>query len=1133
MLRIRLLGDLEVDAGVAGAAVPAGRPARRLLGWLAACAGEHARADVAARLWPDGLESSARANLRTALSELRAALGPAAVHLVATRDTVGLRGQDLWVDVRAFSELLTAGRLADAVALCRGEVLEGLDEEWVLDLRSRHAADRAEAVIALARAEREAGDAPAALIWARRLAAWDPLDEAAERELMLALAAAGDRGAALRSFADFSRRLARELRVAPSAPTRDLATRLRREELGSAAAAPGAPLPERLDALRGEPIVGRQAAAARLHETFARARTGERCVALVTGEAGIGKTRLLAEFAHAVQRAGAIVLYGRCEEEPATPYQPFAEALAPLALPDVLADGSGELAAGRPGEPATDPASFRAGRFDAVAGWLEELAARQPLVLALDDLHWADRPTLLLMRHLATRPQRVPLLLLGSARDVELRPGHPLTEALAEIRRDRPVVRVALHGLDDAAVAGVVEALTGARPGPAATHALRERTGGNPFFVRELAQHGGHGGHGRDASLPDAVRDVVAARAGRLPQPARRLLELAAVTGSEFDAGLVQAGTGEPEETVLDALDDALRAGLLMELAEAGRLAFAHAIVRDALIGQLSAARRAYLHRRIAELLVERAASAPEQWLAPLAHHALAGAQADPEPALTYALDAARQAVERLAWEDAVELLERAEGLARRAAAPGRLAEVLVTLGDARLRAGETDRARIAFDEAARLARKGQRDDLLARAALGAAGLGVTIVAVDEQLVALLEDALERLGPDQASLRVRLLSRLAIALAYAPVEARRRALVEEAVAAARAGTDPGALAVALTASHVVLWAPEDLGARLAAAGELVALGVRTGDAEIELHGRHWRIVDLLEHGDVASAADEIAAYERLAREARLPAFSWYVPAWRAALSGYRGEAAAAVRLADEAHAQATRLGDSNADIALAASRYTIHAAAETLAELDLDHMRARIHSPAGRSYRANLAQCLAERGEPDAARALLDEALAEGLARMPRDGNLLIGLAQLAEACATAGHADCAAAVAPLLEPFADRMVVFVRATGLSGSAARPLGRALAAAGRTDEAIDALEAAIAADRARGGIPFVAQAQRALAEVLLARGAPEDATRAVALLDEAATTADRLGLAEPARRARVLLASATAAPRARD
>jgi DNA-binding SARP family transcriptional activator/tetratricopeptide (TPR) repeat protein len=1130
MLRIHLLGGLEVDAGVAGADVPAGRPARLLLGWLAACPGEQARAEVAARLWPDVLDSSARASLRTALSELRAALGSATVHVKATRETVELGGQGLWVDLRAFSELLGAGRREEALALCRGEVLEGLDEEWVLELRSRHAAERVDAAGALVRAAREAGDADSALAWARRLAAWDPLDEAAERELMVALAAGGERAAALRSYAGFSRRLARELSLTPSAATRELASRLRREELGAAsAAASGLPLPERLDAVRGGAFAGREAAGARLHETFARARSGERCFVLVTGEAGIGKTRLLAEFAHAVQGAGALVLYGRCEEEPATPYQPFVEALAPLAVSDVLAEGLGGLPAGRPGEPGSDPEADRARMFDAVAEWLEEVAARRPLVLALDDLHWADRPTLILVRRLATRPKRVPLLLLGSSRDVELGPGHALTEALAEIRRDRPVVRVALHGLDEAAVATVVEVLTGMRPDPAAARTLRERTGGNPLFVRELAQHA----EKDDAvALPDAVRDVVAARAGRLPERARLLLEFAAVAGSEFDAELLRAGTGEPEEAMLDALDDALRAGLLRELPGTERLAFVHALVRDALVGQLSAARRAYLHRRIANVLAERAKSGSEQWLAPLAHHALAGARGDPEPALAYALDAARQAVEWMAWEDAVELLERAVALARGRAAPGRLAEVLVALGDARLRAGAADRTRIAFEEAARLAREAARDDLLARAALGAAGLGVTIVAVDEPLVALLEEALERLQPDRTSLRVRLLSRLAIALAYAPAEARRRALVEEAVATARMLAEPGALAVALTASHVVHWAPEHLSLRLAAADELVELGERTGDPEIELHGRHWRVVDLIEQGEITAAEDEILQYERLAAEARLPAFSWYVPAWRSALAGYRGELAAARRLADVAHAQATRVRDGNADPVFGSNHYTLHVVEEAWQEVDLDYLRARIESPAGRSYRAYLALCLAELGGEDAARALLDEAVTEGLECMPRDANLMIGLAQLAEACAAVGHAECAAAVVAPLEPFADRLVVCVRATGLAGSAAGPLGRALAAAGRTDEAIDALETAIAADRARGGIPFVARAQRDLAETLLGRGAPGDGARAAALLEEAAATADRLGLAEPVRRARALLASATAAPPAR-
>ncbi len=205
MLRVRLLGRLQLNGEVAGVNVPAGKPARLLLGWLAAFPGEHARAEVAARLWPDVLDSSARASLRTALSEVRAALGPAAVHVRATRETVALGGHGLWVDAREFSELTGAGRWEEALALCRGDVLVGLDEEWVLQARSRHAAQRADAAVALVRAASGAGDIGSALTWARRLAAWDPLDQAAERELMLALAAAGDGAAALRSYAEFSR----------------------------------------------------------------------------------------------------------------------------------------------------------------------------------------------------------------------------------------------------------------------------------------------------------------------------------------------------------------------------------------------------------------------------------------------------------------------------------------------------------------------------------------------------------------------------------------------------------------------------------------------------------------------------------------------------------------------------------------------------------------------------------------------------------------------------------------------------------------------------------------------------------------------------------------------------------------
>ena len=373
---------------------------------------------------------------------------------------------------------------------------------------------------------------------------------------------------------------------------------------------------------------------------------------------------------------------------------------------------------------------------------------------------------------------------------------------------------------------------------------------------------------------------------------------------------------------MLDALDEALRAGFVAGAARSQRLAFVHDLVRDALDGQLSAA-------------AARPPAPPRRERARRARRARAGALAGParppcacrRPGRCGAGGRATHWMRRdrpsSGWRgrtrsscsSAPRHLRAAGGAARR------LAEVLVALGDARLRAGETDvPGRVRGGGAARTRRATTRS---ARAR-GARNRGSRS---DGRLGRRAVDRAPRggaraLGPEPSALRVRVLSRLAIALAYAPAEERRRALVTEAVATARSAARSWRACRGLTASHVVHWAPEHLRARLAVADELVGLGERADDAEIELHGRHWRVVDLLERGDVAAAESEIVRYERLAAEARLPAFSWYVPAWRAALAGYRGDLAAARRLADQAHAQGTRVRRRQRGARVAANHYT-------------------------------------------------------------------------------------------------------------------------------------------------------------------------------------------------------------------
>ncbi len=362
MLRVRVLGGLEIECDGVDLELPARRPARLLLGWLAVHPGVHARSRVAGRLWPDVREDSARMSLRSALAALRAALGPdAASVLVADREQVGLTGA--WVDVAEF-ERWRETEPERALGLCRGELLEAFDDEWVLTARDEHRAHAGDVLATLAdRAE----DPAAAVGFARRRAALDPLDEAAARELMRRHALAGDRGAALATYERLRERLRGELGIAPSGATRALAAELRADAPPAAAAA----LPAHIVAARRRgPLVGRERELALLRALWARAGREGRTAVLVTGEPGIGKTRLVAELAAEVHAQGAVVLYGRAEEEALVPYEPIVACLPPDASITQLAGVGGRAAlaavrrcrrgAGRGGGAGARPA--RAGR---------------------------------------------------------------------------------------------------------------------------------------------------------------------------------------------------------------------------------------------------------------------------------------------------------------------------------------------------------------------------------------------------------------------------------------------------------------------------------------------------------------------------------------------------------------------------------------------------------------------------------------------------------------------------------------------------------------------------------------------------------------------------------------------------
>jgi DNA-binding SARP family transcriptional activator len=613
MLRVCLVGEVGVEVDGHSRPLPPGRPLS-LLGWLALNPGLHPRTDVAPRFWPDVLDESARASLRSAIWALRRSLGD---ELVTTRDRVGLAA-DAWVDVVEADRLRLHGCCEEALALCEGTLLPGLDDEWVLEAREAHRERTVSILEALALGAERGGDTRRAVELTRRQAALDPLAEEIQRALMRRLDAAGDRGAALAEYAELRSRLLARVGVGPSRETQALAESLRADAHAPAPTAfPGRLL--RADRAR---FVGRETELSRIRAAWRRVESGGETaqVLLLAGEAGIGKSRLAARFAADAGAAGATVLYGACEEQTLVPFEPFSEAVG-------------------------------ANAFDReeIESRLAAAAAARPVVLVLDDLHLADRNTLALLARVARGAAGERLLVIGAYRDADA-VGTPLLAAIAELRRDCDVERVAVEGLTVEEVAELLE-------GAADPRRIHERTDGNPFFVREVARHLAER---RDAAgdVPESVSDVVLARVARLSRTSAEALMAASVLGVSFELSALELLVGADD--LLDALDEASAAGLVDDAAS-GRYRFAHALTRDAVYGSIGLVRRAELHRRAAAALEGVHGLEPGPDLAAIALHLCEGARAeDRERAVELAEHAAAWAMEQDAYEQVVTLLTRA-----------------------------------------------------------------------------------------------------------------------------------------------------------------------------------------------------------------------------------------------------------------------------------------------------------------------------------------------------------------------------------------------------------------------------------------------------------------------------------------
>lgn len=899
-------------------------------------------------------------------------------------------------------------------------------------------------------------------------------------------------------------------------------------------------LPGSLRPTSASPFVGRESELEKLQTLMPRTEGERRRVALLSGEPGVGKSRLAREFAGQAAAEGVLVLYGACDAVVRTPYGPFVEALDRLArvieaeeLRAALGAGGGELTRLLPDLPAlvgelpapveADPDTERHRLHTAVADLLANVSRGRPMLLVLEDGHWADAPTLLLLRHLARSGWSARLLILATFRDTETELPGGLSETLADLRRSDDVVRMRLPGLSGAEVSDLVSRATGSDPDPELRElasTIHDFTGGNAFLVCELWRAVVEtgvvevvGGQARvtrpltELGTPESVREVVSQRLSRLAPRTTDLLELAAVAGPEFELEPIRRAAGLAEAEFLVAVEEAVGSGMIEEL-PSQRLAcrFTHEIVRRALYDRLSRLRRAELHLRVGEAL-ESAGAVSDRTLADLAHHFGAAAPfGGAEKAIDYNLRAASAASAALAFDDAAMRLRTAIEIGIED--ERRRAEALLELGAASHRAGNATDALEAFVSAAELARELDAAELLARAAIGYEEACWRPGIASRDAVELLEEALAEVGEESEELRIGLLAGLARALDFRGERERGAIVRENAIALARRRQDRAGLARLLVRSY---WArgTTPLVEILSMLTEARDLAEELGDTETRTEAMAWRVPTFVALGDLESARVEVAAQREMAEQAAQPFMQHVAEHCGSAIALCDGDLGGAEVMAARSHEWGRLLTGRDASGVYGIQMFGVRREQGRLAEL-----APAVRILAGEAERdgpwlPGLAAVLAELGMEREAKHELSRLASEGLEGF-RSSLWLATLAYLTDACAAVGDETMAAIVYPELEPLAGSNVMIGHLVACYGAADRYLGMLAATLGEPGRAEEHFELALKQNRRMGASTWVAHTAYEYGRFLLgrSRGSRE---RADALLGEAATLAERIGM----------------------
>jgi DNA-binding SARP family transcriptional activator/tetratricopeptide (TPR) repeat protein len=1145
-LDFRVLGPLEI-AGADATPLARGK-VRATLAVLLIHANEVVTTDqLIEQVWGEQRPAAATKSVHVYISQLRRCIGPDAI---LTRPSgYELRVQPGQLDVHRFEQLrqeagqadaaTASAKLHEALGLWRGQayadfIYEAFAQTTIArleDLRLGALEERIEADLSLGR---HAELVPELATLARE----HPLRERIRGAHMLALYRSGRQAEALAAYQDARRALVDGLGIEPGRSLHELERRILVQdptlelvpEAGdaepAASVAPGE-RPARAERSRPTgPLLGREPELAELRASVADAIAGDGRLILVSGEPGIGKSRLLDELATQAAARGVRVLWGRCWEAGGAPaYWPWCQSIRayvrsckPDELATELRNGAPDVAELVPEirdllpdvplpSHSDDPDTARFRLLEATAAFLRRASERTPLALILDDLHAADAPSLILLQFLTRELAETRILVVGAYRDTELRRTSPLTLALAELRRESVTRVLPLSRLDRAEIADFIRLTTGMEPGEALVATMHSQTDGNPLFlsevVRLLTQEGGLSAAGDLAAqrptIPQGVREAIGRRLGHLSQECNELLIVASVLGREFRVDALQRVSGCASRDVLELLDQAIAPGLIVEVSGApGRLSFSHALVRDTLQDELSPGRRLALHGRISETLEQLYADDPEPHLAELAHHCFESLPlGDPGRAVAYARRAGERAAHLLAYEEAARLYRMAGAaldMTLDADTESRC-EILLALGDAEARAGDMSEAKTAFLQAAEIARRTGLPEALARAAVGYGGRTVWARAGhDPRLIALLRDALDALPPDDSAIRVRLLARLAGALRDEFSREPRAQLSAEAVEMARRLDDPATLAYALDGRFAAILGPDTAAERLAIATETLELARATEDGERIVQGHQTRLIALLDLGDLDALATEQAAMMRVAEELRQPAQRSYVASTSAGLALFRGELDEAEQLIARAQEFGRHALSRDAALSSQLQLFQLRREQGRLEEIEEGVLQAIREYPTRLVLRCALVIAYCDLGRENDARAAFNLLASNEFHDIPFDNEWLLCMCLLADASEWLGDSKRAQTVYDLLLPYDGQNAANADEISL-GDTSRSLGNAAHAMARWEEGERHFQRALAANARMGARPWLARTRQDYARMLRARGEHGDSRRA--------------------------------------